>query len=77
MPKIPRPWFKFNGEVVRDLIARRHLTVTSFAFKVGVSRSTMSNLLNEKNLLSAGMRRQILDSGVFDAVPEDVLWREI
>lgn len=44
------------GEVLKDLyLADYNLTVTAFALKIGVSRTTASELVNGKNGISAEM----------------------
>jgi len=44
------------GEILRELYLKDYnLSVTAFALKIGVSRVTASELVNEKNGITAGM----------------------
>lgn len=57
------------GEIIKELyLADYNLSVTAFAFKLGVSRTTASELVNCKNGISADMALKLAKA--FGTTPE-------
>ncbi len=77
MPKLYPPFFKFNGPVVRDLLARRHWGQEVLAAELGITRGYACQLLNGRRLLSPKLRRRVLDSKLFEGLAETDIWIEV
>lgn len=77
MPKLYPPFFTLNGAVVRELLARSHRTREDLAVELGVTAGYASQLLNQRRLLSPKLRRRILESTLFEGVPESDIWTEV
>lgn len=62
---------------VREIIDERHLTHSTVARRLGVSRAYWSQLVNRKRSLTATTRRLMLDSSIFGTIAEAELWDRI
>jgi hypothetical protein len=69
--------FIVNRDAVKRILDERHWCQKGAALQLGISRTYLNLLVNQRRRLTPTMRRKFLNSAVFEGCDPDTLWDRV